>query len=143
MRVILQSTGEERLFRATGETTGATIFVDVRKGEDIVRQGPRPMELMAMSLAGCMGSVAITILQKKRIPFDGLRIEVDADRSPEPTAHFTGVTIRFTIKTDSEKLTPEALAHVLELAGKNCSAHRTLSHGVPITAEGQVEPTRG
>jgi putative redox protein len=141
MRVVLESQGQEPLFRATGEASGQSLWVDVRMGEGVDRRGPRPMELIAMGLGACLADNVVEILKKKRIAFEGLRMEIEADRAPEPPKRFTALTVRVTVK--SANLTQEALDKILELSAKYCSAHATLSAGVPIATVGVIEPTNG
>lgn len=138
MRVVLESSGQEPLFRATGDASGQSLWVDVRMGEGVDRQGPRPMELIAMGLGACLGDNVVEILKKKRIPFTGVRLEIEGGRAPEPPKRFTGLTLR--VRVQSDALSPDVLEKVLELSAKYCSAHATLSEGVPITTVGIVEP---
>lgn len=137
MRVTIESVGAEVLFRAVGEGSGQTILVDVRHGDGVVPEGPRPMELLAMGLGGCLADNVVVILKKKRVPFTGVRMEIEADRAPESPKRFTAVRIRCVVQ--AEGLTQEALDRILELAAKYCSAHATLTHGAPITTSGAVE----
>ncbi len=47
-------------------------------GSDAASQ---PMELMLISLGGCTGMDVVSILKKKRVRFDSLEINVDAERA--------------------------------------------------------------
>lgn len=141
MRVVLESAGAEPLFRATGTASGQTIWVDVRQGEGADRLGPRPMELIEMGLGACLADNVVEILRKKRIAFSGVRMEIEADRAPEPPRRFTALRLHCTVA--SAELKAETLDRVLELAAKYCSAHATLAHGVPIAVTAAVTPPAG
>lgn len=133
-RVVLESLGPDAGFRATGDVTGATITVG-RPGPDGV-PAPRAMELIAMGLGTCMGGVVRSILEKKRIAYSDLRIEIDADRAEDGPMAFRSMVVR--ISVESDQLDAAALDKIMDLASKNCAAHVTLSHGVPITSESEV-----
>jgi putative redox protein len=49
--------------------------------------GFRPMELMALSLAGCTAMDVISILTKKRQEVTGFEVQVHADRAEEHPKH--------------------------------------------------------
>lgn len=137
-RVVLESQGTERLFSIRGESTGATITADLRAGGEITRQGPRAMELLSMGLAACMSAVTMSLLEKKRIAYESIRLEVEADRSEEGATEFRSIHLKVIVQ--GANLSQEELQKVIDLAGKHCPAHVTLSHGVPITAQAVALP---
>ena len=51
--------------------------------------GSRPKELLLMALAGCTGSDVVSILKKKRVPFDSIDINVEADVADDFPKVFT------------------------------------------------------
>ena len=57
--------------------------------------GFRPLELMAVSLAGCTAMDVISILQKKRQELTDFRVEVDAERADEHPKVFTEAVIEY------------------------------------------------
>lgn len=124
-RVVLQSQGTEPIFEAHGASSGATVTLNLQ-------QGPKAMELVAMGLAGCMASVTMSILFKKRIAFESIRVEVESDRNDEDPHEFRAVTLKVHIQGAGASLAE--LQKVVDLASKHCPAHATLAHGVPITA---------
>lgn len=131
-RVILESRGTENLYTIHGQSSGATITADLRSGTDFERQGPRAMELIAMGLAACMAAVTTSLMAKRRLPFESIRIEVDGDRNEASPTEFRSVAIRVHLRGATAG--QEELQKVIDLAAKHCPAHHTLSHGVPITA---------
>jgi putative redox protein len=136
LRVRVESEGNSTLFRATGEASGVTIRVDVPRGEGEQPQGPKPMELLSMSLATCMATNVVEILNKKRIAFESVSIEVEADRADELPRRFTALHMRCVVQ--STGLEAEVLQQVLDLAAMYCPAHETLTHGLSISAVGSV-----
>ena len=59
--------------------------------------GFRPMELLAIGLAGCTAMDVISILQKKKQELTGFEVQVHADRAEEYPQVFTGFVIEYFI----------------------------------------------
>ncbi|AEG60717.1 OsmC family protein [Desulforamulus ruminis] len=74
-------------------------------------QGVRPMELMLMSLGGCTGIEVTHILNKMRVTFDDLKIEVTGSRVQDHPKVFGGIQVvyRFTGKDVSADKVNKAL----------------------------------
>jgi putative redox protein len=93
--------------------------------------GFRPLELMAVSLAGCTAMDVISILQKKRQEITDFRVEVDADRADEHPRVFTNAVIEYHVtgKDVSEK----AVIRSMELsATRYCPAQSMLAQVFPM-----------
>ena len=84
------------------------------------------MELLLMGIAGCSSIDIISILNKQKVVFDSLEIDVDGDRVDKPAPSlFTKVhaTVRV-----SGKVNPEKIYRAAELSfTKYCSVSLTLS----------------
>jgi putative redox protein len=94
--------------------------------------GFRPLELMAVSLAGCTAMDVISILQKKRQEITGFRVEVNADRADEHPKVFTNAAIEYHL-TGSE-IDEKAVVRAIELsATRYCPAQSMLAKVFPIT----------
>ncbi|MFZ5817801.1 MAG: OsmC family protein [Bacillota bacterium] len=141
LKVRVESAGNSTLFRATGEASGVTILVDAPRGEGAVPRGPKPMELLSMSLATCVATNLVEILNKKRIPYESVRLEIEAERDEEPPRRFTALQMRCVVKSDA--LEPRVLEQALALAEKHCPASATLTHGLTLTAQAEVEREGG
>ena len=76
--------------------------------------GARPMELIAIGLAGCIGMDVISILRKKRQMVSHFEVRVEGPRSPEYPKVFTRASILFIVK--GKELTEVALLRSMELA---------------------------
>lgn len=137
MRVVLESDGAAPVFRATAGAAGVTVWVDAGSGGDGEPRGACPLELLAMGLGACLAGNVVAILKKKRTPFAGVRVEVEAERAAEPPGRCTALRLRVAVQ--SAALTPAALEKVLALSVRYCPAHAALSEGVPIALAGAVE----
>lgn len=59
--------------------------------------GAKPIELVAVGLAGCTGFDVINILRKKRQSVTGYDVFVEADQAEQPPAVFTRIRIRHVV----------------------------------------------
>ena len=94
--------------------------------------GFRPLELMAVSLAGCTAMDVISILQKKRQEITDFRVEVDAEQADEHPKVFTGALIEYHVfgKDVDEK----AMLRAMDLsATRYCPAQSMLAKVFPMT----------
>lgn len=64
--------------------------------------GFNPKALLLSGLAGCSGIDVVEILEKMRVPFRDLKIEVEADQTNEPPKVFKEVHINYIITTAEE-----------------------------------------
>lgn len=118
--------------------------------------GFRPMELMALSLAGCTAMDVISILTKKRQAVSNFRVNVKTDRASEHPKVFTHATIEYHVS--GKGIQEEAVVRAIELsATRYCPAQAMLKQVLPIdllyfiyeegedgtarlTAEGKYQP---
>lgn len=118
------------VFTGSGES-GFPVRMDTTVDGGGSDSGVRPMELIALGLAGCTAMDVISILQKKRQNVSKFEISVDAPRSADHPKVFTRavLTYKFT-GTDIEE---SAVLRALELsATKYCPAHAMLEQVFPI-----------
>src|SRR5688500_19348723 len=59
--------------------------------------GVRPMEMIALGLAGCTAMDVLSILQKKRQQVTQFEVRVDAPRSVDYTQVFTSAVITYVV----------------------------------------------
>lgn len=85
LKVSLEWSGEKLRFAGSREG-GPEITID---GDAV--DGPSPMALLLLSLAGCMGADIVDIGLKMRLPIRSLAIGIEADRRPEPPRRFTAI----------------------------------------------------
>lgn len=90
--------------------------------------GPRPMELMLMSVGACSSVDVVYILKKARQPVTGCEVEVKGTRAETEPAVFTDIHLHFVISGSglSEVQVKRAVALSAE---KYCSASIMLAGG--------------
>lgn len=93
--------------------------------------GFRPLELMAISLAGCTGMDVISILKKKRQNVTDFEVRVDADRASEHPKVITGAIIDYIIT--GKGVEEDAVVRAIQLSAERyCPANAMLSQVFPI-----------
>ena len=95
-------------------------------------QGASPMELLLMGVAGCSSIDIISILNKQKVPFDSLEIDVEGDRDDKPAPSlFTKIhaTVRVSGSVKAEKI--YRAAHLSFT--KYCSVSLTLAATAKIS----------
>ena len=93
--------------------------------------GARPMEFIALGLAGCTAMDVISILQKKKQPISDFKVQLHAERADEHPKVFTEAVIEYLV-TGSD-VDEAALLRAIELsAEKYCPAQAMLSKAFPI-----------
>ncbi len=109
---------------------GHQVAIDNKSVEN--PQGASPMELLLMGVAGCSSIDIISILNKQKITFDSLEIDVDGDRIDKPAPSlFT--KIHATVRV-SGNVKPEKIYRAAELSfTKYCSVSMTLAATAKIS----------
>jgi putative redox protein len=93
--------------------------------------GTRPMELIAIGLAGCTAMDVISILQKKRQDVTGFEVRVHASRAEEHPKVFSHITLEYLI--EGRNIDPAAVERAIQLSEtKYCPAQAMLGKVVPI-----------
>lgn len=114
------------------DDTGYKIAMDASAIYGGQNEGVRPMELMLMSLGGCTGIEVSHILNKMRIKFDDLKIEVTGNRVENHPKVFGDIEViyRFT----GENIPAEKVNKALQLAEQvYCSAANIMNKVAKIT----------
>lgn len=93
--------------------------------------GLRPMELIAIGLAGCTAMDVISILGKKRQEVSAFETLVHAERASEHPKIFTHVTIEYLV--EGHNIDPAAVERAIELSAKKyCPAQAMLEKAFTI-----------
>src|SRR5215211_8159715 len=94
-------------------------------------QGVRPMEMVALGLAGCTAMDVISILRKKRQQITQFEVRVNAPRSAEHPKVFTKAQITYVVVgTNIDEM---ALLRSIELSmTKYCPVQVMLSQAFPM-----------
>ena len=97
----------------------------------------RPMELIALGLAGCTAMDVISILQKKKQPVVNFQVRVHADRAEEHPKVFTAAVIEYLVT--GANVDEAALLRAIELSSeKYCPAQSMLSKAFPMQLEYKI-----
>jgi uncharacterized OsmC-like protein len=99
--------------------------------------GPTPLELVLVSLAGCIGTIGRIIAMQKRIALRGMAItvegEVDTDgllgKPIEGRIGFEGITITVDVDADMTDAEKEAFIHEVD---RRCPVSENLLNATPI-----------
>lgn len=104
--------------------------------------GIRPMEMVALGLAGCTAMDVISILKKKRQDVKQFEVRVDAPRSPEYPKVFTSAVITYVVT--GHNVDENAVLRSIELtATKYCPAQIMLEQAFPMELHYEVYEDEG
>ncbi len=104
--------------------------------------GFRPLELMAVSLAGCTAMDVISLLRKKQQAVTGFEVRVHADRAADHPKVFTHITVLY--RVTGQNLDEAALRRAIELtATKYCPAQAMLGKVAPMELKYQIHEDGG
>ena len=129
MDVILNWKGKMLFEGAGGSGFVQKLDTDTSVGGD--DSGARPMEFIALGLAGCTAMDVISILQKKKQPVSDFKVQLHAERADEHPKVFTEAVIEYLVTGSG--VDEAALLRAIELsAEKYCPAQAMLSKAFPI-----------
>ncbi len=77
-------------------------FKENSKIEIDAKDGFNPKALLLSGLAGCTGVDIVDILEKMRVPFTDLKIEVETEQTTEPPKVFKDIHMNYMITTAEE-----------------------------------------
>jgi putative redox protein len=99
--------------------------------------GFKPLELLAVGLAGCTAMDVISILQKKRQNVTGFEVRVDAKRADDHPRVFTKMDVTYIVT--GKAIDEAAVERAIELSvTQYCSSQAMLSKAVEITHSHQI-----
>lgn len=90
-------------------------------GED---RGPSPLDVMAVTVGACAHYFAAAFLQARKLPVEGLKVEVAAEKVREPQPRFGKLSIRVKVPAG----VPDQYLSQIERVVRNCPAYGTLVH---------------
>ena len=116
-------------------TGKATTGFEVPLGADLdvggANDGFRPLELMAVSLAGCTAMDVISILRKKQQDVTAFEVKVQADQAEEHPRRFVKAIITYLVS--GHNVDEAAVRRAIELsATKYCPAQAMLGKIMPM-----------
>ena len=102
---------------------------------------PSPMQMLALSLAGCMATDVVHILTKGRHAVAALSATLTGDRSPDEPHRFTRIDLRFSLSTTAS---PDYVERALELSRtKYCSVWNSLREDIEFTVNYELNQVSG
>jgi putative redox protein len=105
-----------------------SIVIDTLKKFGGFEEGFSPMELLLVSLAGCMGMDIVSILKKKGGKIDAFEISVNGQRAKEHPKKYEKITVKIVCQGEYKR---EDFLRSFELSrDKYCGALATL-HSTP------------
>ena len=127
-------------FTGSAAGSGFTLPLGAEAKVGGLNDGFRPLELLAVGLAGCTGMDVISILEKKRQPVTAFEVRVHADLAEEHPHVFTKVLIEYVVT--GRGVEREAVERAVGLSEtKYCSASAMLRKAAPIESKiTMVEP---
>jgi putative redox protein len=111
-------------------------FKENSKIEIDAKGGFNPKALLLSGLAGCTGVDIVDILEKMRVPFADLKIEVETEQTTEPPKVFKDIHMNYIIATAEENrdkvkkaidLSLEKYCGVAEMLRKNSKIDYTIT----------------
>jgi putative redox protein len=116
-------------FEAVADS-GKPILLD--SAPDAGRLGPGPMELIAMSMAGCTAMDVISIMEKKKQAVTSFEVKVHAERAEDYPKVYTRAEIEYQVT--GHALDEASVLRAIELSiQKYCPVHAMLSQVFPIS----------
>ncbi len=89
---------------------------------------PRPMELVAVSLAGCTGMDVISILRKKRQEVTDFEVRVKGERASQHPTVFTHVVLEYVVT--GKNIDPAAVERAIQLSAEKYCPVQAMLQGV-------------
>jgi len=126
---LTQPLSQQRQFVATSGT-GHHFLIDDAAGNT----GAKPIELVAIALAGCTAFDVIGILRKKRQQVTSYDVKVEAEQTPDPPQVFTQVRIHHIVS--GVEVSAQALEDAIRL-----SEEKYCSVGAMVKLSAEIETT--
>ena len=112
--------------------SGHEIVIDTGKEYGGHDSGPKPMELLLLSLGSCTLMDVISLIDKMRVDYDDITVKVSGERRNEHPKTFKNIEIKYIVygKDPDESKIKKAIALSIE---KYCSVHSMLEKTASIS----------
>jgi putative redox protein len=119
------------------DDSGHEITIDTKKEYGGYDSGAAPMSLLLFSLGGCTLMDVISLLDKMRVDYDDIKIQVRGERRDKHPKIFNNIEIRYIIygKNADESKIKKAIDLSTE---KYCSVHAMLSKSASISSSYEI-----
>ncbi|MBI5934894.1 MAG: OsmC family protein [Chloroflexi bacterium] len=126
-------------FEGTADS-GKVVIMDSDSKEKGI--APGPMELVAISLAGCTAMDVISILEKKQQKVTSFEVKANADRSEDYPKIYTRAELVYEVT--GESLDEAAVVRAIDLSmQKYCPVHAMLEKAFPISERYEIYEDKG
>lgn len=121
-----------------GETaSGHAVVMDAAPDIGGRNLGPRPMELMLLSLGGCSSIDVVLILKRSREAVTDCDVEIHAERADTDPKVFTTINLHFIVSGNN--LDPKKVERAIKLSHeKYCSASAMLGASAQLTYDFEI-----
>ncbi|HHF53364.1 MAG TPA: OsmC family peroxiredoxin [candidate division WOR-3 bacterium] len=120
--------------------SGHAVIMDSSKDKGGLDSGPRPMELLLISLAGCTGMDVIYILKKMRVQVQGFELKIDAERRREHPRYYSKVHVKYVFY--GKDIPEDKVKQAIELSQhKYCSVSATMRAVGELTYSFEIKET--
>lgn len=118
--------------------SGHAVIMDSSKDKGGLDSGPRPMELLLISLAGCTGMDVIYILKKMRVQVQGFELKIDAERKREHPRYYSKVHVKYVFY--GKDIPEDKVREAIELSQqKYCSVSATMKAVGEVTYSFEIK----
>jgi putative redox protein len=122
--------------------SGHSVQMDADSSFGGTNSGVKPMEMIALGLAGCTAMDVLSILQKKRQDLTQFEVRVEAPRSMEHPKVFTSAVITYVVT--GRNVDEAAVLRSMELtANKYCPAQIMLGQAFPMDLHYEIYEDEG
>jgi len=112
------------------DSDGRDVLMDASTVYGGLDKGIRPMQLLLIVLGGCAAIEVGNVLNKMRISYEHFDVEVEGERAETIPQVFTGISVKFIIK--SSDLSKEKLDKAIKLGCSYCSAANMIKKSCPV-----------
>ncbi len=124
----------ENVRLVTDNGRGHSAVCDLSEAAGGTNQGPTPLELALMALAGCGVIIYADVCKNSKIDPGKVEIAVEAEKGSSPT--LTGVTMKVNIESTARKSLVEAAWRRTEA---NCPVMFVYKEAVPVKVEAELK----
>jgi len=118
------------------DSRGATIPIGYDRQQDPAWSGAKPSDLLLLAAASCSAYDVVSILEKQRVPLDGLDIQCVGEQHSEPPYAFVSIHIHYLARGTVDTAKLERAIQLSE--EKYCSVLATLRAGVKLSSSYEI-----
>ncbi|RPI46705.1 MAG: OsmC family peroxiredoxin [Bacteroidetes bacterium] len=120
------------------DVDGHKLYLDAKAENGGKNMGPRPKQLLMVSLAGCTGMDVASILQKMKEEVEEIVVEVEGDLAEEHPKKYESLKVIFRIR--GKNISRKNVEKAVELSTtKYCGVSATLEKAVSLSHEIIIE----